>query len=1447
MKDFANPIENFTNQYSLSKTLRFELKPIGKDGKRLSEEESNKLFEEILDKDRKIKAAYIALKPVMDKIHEDIINKSLTSDEAKNIKFSEYFEEYKKGKDKNLDKFEKILREEIGKTFEKTANEFADKENKQNEEIEKNKASENPKKKKIKEQKPIFKKDKKDKDVGVKYLTQAGILKYIENNIKNLVSEENIKEFFDEIEITEKGKKEVKKIGHLATFSKFFTYFSGYNQNRENYYFSEKEKSTAVPTRIVHENLPRFCDNIIQFLERKNDYLKIIQCLKDKGITTQIKDSKINAFIETNKIDEDFFKIEDFYKYFFQTGIEEYNKATGSYNYLVNLFNQNSKSERDFLKLKPFKTLNKQIGCGEKKALIDVLKYDTQEEQEKANEASTKPLNLNETLKLVNNSGEKYFRKSTITNDINIYSFVEWLKHNDNWDGVYWSKIAIDKISNRYLGNWHEIKDRIQAILQSKDKTQKELLKSVASYDKKREEQLKINDAVELSGLFKILDQEQGTNWSKSFFRDSILEERKSLIDENSAPSKNLINLICKDMEDLAEEFCDGSNNILSIGDYKNENNILAIKKWLDKAKSALWVVKYFEVKESKAKGNSINPELTNMLSALLNAKDADWFNWYDLIRNYLTKKPQEDAKKNKLKLNFGKGNLLDGFVESLDNNGTQYGGYILRKINREYKEKTGEEKFDYFIGISQNQKLFRCNWDLELKQQKSESGLSEFQRLNYYQLNPRKENSILKKFILQFIDGNQELTKKVEKHFKEKYTNARTCVRALKEEFQIHFEGLLNDNSFSLKNYDFSEDSPKFKLYRNKQYNTFYDLFHDIRKKEFKYLHIKDQELSDVLDVGRNFYLFKIYNKDLSFVDTFANGLRTKPMGNKNLHTQYFECLMNGDQNFIDIGSGEIFFRDSIKDYKKIIHKVGEKIVNKREKETEKTIPHDVHRELFSFSNKRKSIEELSEATRKYLDKDNKIDESRVVVKNVKYDITKDKRFTEKKYQLHLSTILNFNPENKNINDEVNKTFTEKDDIQFLGIDRGEKHLIYYSIVDAKGKIIKQDHFDIINKKNYLEEINEAAKRRREKQENWQQKGNISNLKDGYISLVVHEIIQKMKDENGNYKPTFIVLEDLSTGFKRSRQKFEQQVYQKFELALAKKLNYLVDKKAKMGDIGSVSAALQLTPLITNYGDIKNRKQVGVMLYTRANYTSVTDPVTGWRKTIYLKKGSEEIIKKQIIEAFDEIGMDLNGDYFFQYKDKNTNKIWTLWSSKNGKSLERYRGKRGKDKNEYVIEPFDTKGLLDKLFEKFDKSKSLKQQINNRVELQKANEHTAWEGLRFVIDTIQQIRNSGDVAKGQKDNFLLSPIRDDAGGHFDSRIYEEQKSPNLPKDADANGAYNIARKGIIMYEHIKQWVKDGEPKFKTESKKEDKKDKKELSDLDLFISDKEWDLWTTN
>ncbi len=89
---------------------------------------------------------------------------------------------------------------------------------------------------------------------------------------------------------------------------------------------------------------------------------------------------------------------------------------------------------------------------------------------------------------------------------------------------------------------------------------------------------------------------------------------------------------------------------------------------------------------------------------------------------------------------------------------------------------------------------------------------------------------------------------------------------------------------------------------------------------------------------------------------------------------------------------------------------------------------------------------------------------------------------------------------------------------------------------------------------------------------------------------------------------------------------------------------------------------------------------------------------------------------------------------------------------------------------------------------------------------------------LKYSIDLIQQIRNTG---KDEKDNdFILSPVRDGDGingNHFDSR--QSNKIPN----GDANGAYNIARKGLLAF--IK---KDGI--------------KQNPENPELYITDEDWD-----
>ena len=64
---------------------------------------------------------------------------------------------------------------------------------------------------------------------------------------------------------------------------------------------------------------------------------------------------------------------------------------------------------------------------------------------------------------------------------------------------------------------------------------------------------------------------------------------------------------------------------------------------------------------------------------------------------------------------------------------------------------------------------------------------------------------------------------------------------------------------------------------------------------------------------------------------------------------------------------------------------------------------------------------------------------------------------------------------------------------------------------------------------------------------------------------------------------------------------------------------------------------------------------------------------------------------------------------------------------------------------------------------------------------------------------------------KGGRD-FILSPVKDNNGEFFDSEV-AKKKSLALPHDADANGAYNIARKGLYVLrqidksESVKDWT----------------------------------------
>lgn len=1329
----SESLTELTGLYGLSKTLRFELKP---------EPDTKQIFEKWIEelqnvsdvneaikngnlfaKDKAIYKAYLVLKPILDSIHEQFITLALQSEKAKDIDFSNYFEKYR-NKEK-LDDEEKKLRIKIGELYSVPAKEFAvSKKGKTN----------------LKESRPY------------EVLTDKSIFSLIEKNISSYtqtVSEEELKK-------------------HLEVFKGFFTYFSGYNINRENYYETKEEKSTAVASRIVHENLPVFCNNIIRYETNKEIYNNIYNELKKNGRETKLKTETGEK--EAVPITEQVFNIGYFSKCLLQNQIDSYNDVIGNNNLLINLYNQLHSKDSGFKRIQLFETLYKQIGCGKRKSLFLQLLKDTETELTDEQKNSGEILSLEKLLSVIAERIKQVFNKSEKDVGIStIPDLLEYLENCKDWKGIYWNKASVTSISNKFFMNWHDIADKL-----SKNS-------ACATFNKNREEQIKLNDAVELDGLFSVLDE----NKVETILKKSVLDEYNNVINPNDSASKNLMKILCSNTRKSLDYVLLNTEKVLAAKRMQKESDseedifVSTIKNWLDSIIDVFHFVKNFEVRESKVKGNILNSEIKEAINLFLHSDDATWFKWYDIVRNYLTKKPQDDVKNSMLKLNFGSSSLLGGWSD-------------------------GQEKVKIVTLLKYDGSLFLC-----ILKDKNIFDTSQ-ENNSIYKKDGKGSRLILRNLGFKTLAGKGFLSEFGISYGDMGKENPEKAIKSLQEIIKTKY----------IKKY------PALKTIANGDYSD---------KKKF------DADISEVLkdcyicsfeNIDWDLVQKKEKNGDLFLLKIWCKDFAEKSNGHKNLQTLYWENVLSENSKHQLCAGAEIFMRKPIDNKKPYVHEANSIIICK------KGVPDFIYEKVKLIIRQNKSATEME--LREIIKKNSKeilstmntdFDLSLLKFSKKEHEIIKDKRFYgENKYFFYCPIKLNYSSKiykspifgYSEINTKVNEVIQKSDDITYLGIDRGEKHLIYTCVINKEGKIIDCRSQNKIEETDYNQKLSEIAESRQKARKNWQTIGNISNLKEGYISNVVHNVVSQAIS-----KPTYIVLEDLNTEMKRGRQKIEKQVYQKFEVALAKKLNFVVEKTAKENELASVGKALQLTPPIANYQDIENKKQFGIMLYTRANYTSVTDPLTGWRKTVYLKKGSEEFVRKQILESFTDIGFD-GKDYYFEYVEKHAGKTWRMYSGENGKSLPRFQNNKKLENDKAIWEPeaVDLVSILDELFADFSKEKSLLEQLsNNEHQLHKviSRKETAWDSLRYVIDTIQHIRNTGKTEADS--NFLYSPVRDENGIHFDSRNYHNN---DLPADADANGAFNIARKGLIMDSHIKQWIKDG------------KKDK----DLDLFVSDEEWDLW---
>lgn len=540
------------------------------------------------------------------------------------------------------------------------------------------------------------------------------------------------------------------------------------------------------------------------------------------------------------------------------------------------------------------------------------------------------------------------------------------------------------------------------------------------------------------------------------------------------------------------------------------------------------------------------------------------------------------------------------------------------------------------------------------------------------------------------------------------------------------------------------------FKFSETEQYDDISGFYREVEAQGYKvtFRQVSVSYIDRLVNEGK-LYLFQIYNKDFS----------SYSKGTPNMHTLYWRALFN-ERNLSDVvyklnGEAEVFYRKkSIEAHP--THPANRPIKNKNK-----------------LSDKEKSL--------------------------FAYDLIKNRRYSEDKFSLHVPITMNFKSVGgPNINDDVVEFLRTNENLHFIGIDRGERHLLYLTVIDSHGHILEQRTLnDVVNNyqgkdyhTDYHDLLETRERQRQEARSSWKTIENIKDLKEGYLAQVVHQIAQLMVKYHA-----IVVLEDLNGGFMRGRQKVERSVYQQFEKKLIDKLNYLVDKKKDAHAPGGLMNAYQLANQFKSFKSMG--RQSGFVFYIPAWNTSKIDPVTGFTN-LFDTRYKNVHDAQQFFSTFKSIRYNETADRFefkFSYSDftqkaEGSRTDWTVCTYGT-----RIKTSRDPQKNN---EWTSKEVVLTEEFKTFFAAYGVDIHSNLKDSIAAHDEKAFFEQLLVLMKLTLQIRNS---KSGTDVDYLLSPVADENGVFFDSRSCGN----SLPQDADANGAYNIARKGLMLVRQMRE------------------------------------------
>lgn len=1117
----------------------------------------------------------------------------------------------------------------------------------------------------------------------------------------------------------------------LKVFDRFSTYFVGFHENRKNMY-SEEEKSTAISYRIVNENFPKFYANVKLYNYLKENFPQIISETEES----------LKNHLNGKKLDE-IFNVESFNDVLAQSGIDFYNTVIGGIstetekvqglNEKINLARQKLPAEEKNKLRGKMVVLFKQILSDRGTSSFIPVGFNNKEEVY----SSVKSFN-DEFVNLSVSETKELFKQ--------VAEF--------NLSEIYVPAKSLTNFSQNIFGSWSILTEGL--FLLEKDKVKKALSEN-------QEEKINKEIAKKDYSLDELQVAYERYCNEHNFSVEKNCKDYFDVVDyrtENEKSDKKKVSILSAITESYSK--IDFEN----IHDLQQEKEAATpIKTYLDEVQKLYHHLKLVDYRGEEQKDSNFYSKLDEIITHL-----SEIIPLYNKVRNFVTKKPGEMKK---IKMMFDCSSLLGGW-------GTDYGTKEAHIFIDSGK---------YYLGII-NEKLSKD--DVELLKKSSERMVTkviyDFQKpdnKNTPRLFIRSKGTNYAPAVSQYNLPIESIIDIYDRGlFKTEYRKINPDVYKESLIKMIDYFKLGFERHESYKHYPFCwKESSK--------YNDIGEFYKDVINSCY-HLQFEKVNYDNLLKLVENnkIFLFQIYNKDFAL----------KASGKKNLHTLYWENLFS-EENLKDVclklnGEAELFWRKpSLNKEKVTVHKKGSILVNRTTSDG-KSIPEDIYQEIYQFKNK--MIDNLSDNAKSLLDS------GVVVCKEATHDITKDNRFTEDIYLFHCPITMNFkapDKSNKEFNNQVLEVLSDNPDVKIIGLDRGERHLIYLSLINQKGEIELQKTLNLVDqvrndktvKVNYQEKLVHKEGDRDKARKNWQTIGNIKELKEGYLSNVVHEIAKMMVEHNA-----IVVMEDLNFGFKRGRFAVERQIYQKFENMLIEKLNYLVFKNKKVTEPGGVLNAYQLTNKSANVSDVY--RQCGWLFYIPAAYTSKIDPKTGFAN-LFITKGLTNVEKKkEFFDKFDTIRYDSKEDCFvfgFDYgkicDNADFKKKWEVYTK--GERLVYNNTER---KNISINPTEELKSIFDDFGINWNNEDNFIDSVHT-IQAEKSNAKFFDTLLRMFNATLQ-MRNS---IPNTEIDYLISPVKSEDGTFFDSRE-ELKKGENakLPIDADANGAYHIALKGLYLLEN---------------------------------------------